>query len=395
MDTTPARPAIEVQSIPIDQLKPNPWNRTVFDPQAIDEITQSAKAGGIREPLLVRPLAEGGFQIASGHRRWLAAQKAGLKEVPCLVQALADERVAEGNITLNVQTERIPSLELARMVKGYMEQFKKTQEEAATTFGKTQSWVSELGGFLTLPAEVKENIATAILGRDQLRALKQCPKEVQLQVAKEVKEGTTKPDQVEKRCRQLKLQGSAARQGSGSAKHPNADTPSRPIADPLADLWPPLLANPAIAPQDTWGVSYKGEDIWAFWSKAPSPYSLGALAEWFQRIGQALEGELRRQQTEMAAASTKPGRPLAPSVTSSHARLSKPRLPQTPEEEKELEEIAIKQGPRAVYAWIYGPDSLMVQAVPGSTWAELGITDPIQGLRQVLAGIRKFQESAG
>src|SRR5258706_4938407 len=70
------------------------------------------------------------------------------------------------------------------------------------------------------------------------------------------------------------------------------------------------------------------------------------------------------------------------------------RLPKTPEEEKELEEIAIKGGPRAVYSWIYGPDSPMVQAVPASTWVELGITDPIQGLHQILDGIRQFQGSA-
>src|SRR5207302_8084722 len=102
-NTSAAVTAATFQSIPVDQLKPNPWNRTVFDPQSIDEITQSAKAGGIREPLLVRPLAEGGFQIASGQRRWLAAQKAGLKEVPWLVQALADEAVAEDNLAVKVE----------------------------------------------------------------------------------------------------------------------------------------------------------------------------------------------------------------------------------------------------------------------------------------------------
>ena len=72
----------------------------------------------------------------------------------------------------------------------------------------------------------------------------------------------------------------------------------------------------------------------------------------------------------------------------------KPRLPQTLEEEKELEEIAIKSGPKAVYAWIYGADSSMTKAVPAATWEELGMT-PLEGLRQVLDGIRQFQGSAG
>src|SRR6266702_2707551 len=92
-----------LQSIAIDQLKPNPWNRTVFDPDAMKELVASLKAVGVKEPLIVRPLAEGGYQIASGNRRWLAAQKAGLTEVPCVIQNLPDEEVAADNITLNVQ----------------------------------------------------------------------------------------------------------------------------------------------------------------------------------------------------------------------------------------------------------------------------------------------------
>ena len=69
----------------------------------------------------------------------------------------------------------------------------------------------------------------------------------------------------------------------------------------------------------------------------------------------------------------------------------KPRLPANAEEEKELEEIAAKAGPKGVYTWIYGADSLMTKAVPAATWGELGITDPAAGLAQILDGIKKFQ----
>ncbi len=66
-----------------------------------------------------------------------------------------------------------------------------------------------------------------------------------------------------------------------------------------------------------------------------------------------------------------------------------PRLPKTPEEEKELEELATSGGPKAVYSWIYGADSPMTKGVPFSTWEEAGM-DPITGLKQILAGIRQF-----
>src|SRR5690349_13547313 len=120
----------ELKNLPLAQLKPNPWNRTVFDPAALNELAANIKAEGVREPLKVRPIeksprppfskgesveesrSEGSpslekrageiYQISSGHRRWLAAQKAGLTEVPCLIEDLSDEQVAEDNVTLNV-----------------------------------------------------------------------------------------------------------------------------------------------------------------------------------------------------------------------------------------------------------------------------------------------------
>src|SRR5262245_23986319 len=125
-----------VQTIPLEKLTPNPWNRNVFDPAAMADLVASIKAVGIKEPLIARPLPDGRYQIASGHRRWLAAKEAGLKEVPCQVLPLTDDAVAEDNITINIQRENIPPLELARMLSEYMKQFGKTQEQTAEKFGK-------------------------------------------------------------------------------------------------------------------------------------------------------------------------------------------------------------------------------------------------------------------
>src|SRR5207302_9398158 len=106
--------------------------------------------------------------------------------------------------------------------------------------------------------------------------------------------------------------------------------------DPLAEVWPPILSDPSIGPAGSWGISYKGGDTWAFWSKAPSPYSQGALAVWFRRLADALETP--------ACSSYTPSVPRVASLQKAKPgpmEKFNPRLPQTPEEEKELEEISI------------------------------------------------------
>lgn len=265
MDNSPAVPT-EVILVPIDQLKPNPWNRTVFDPDAMRELVASVKAVGVKEPLIIRKLADGGYQIASGHRRWLAAKEAGIKEVPCYIEGLTDEEVAEDNITINIQREGIPPLELARMVKGYMVDFHKTQQEAADKFGKSQPWVSDLTSFLSIPKEVQQNISALIIAWDPLMAIKKSLPEVQLQVSKELKEGTLKPGDTEKRCRELG--GGKGKSGTGKGKAAPHPTPSPTRGegesegggepDPLCDIWKEIKDNPQTTYYANWEVSCGG-----------------------------------------------------------------------------------------------------------------------------------------
>jgi ParB family chromosome partitioning protein len=290
MDT--ATPATSVQLIPVGQLQPNPWNRTVFDPAQMQELVESIRSGGIKEPLIVRQGSEG-YQIASGHRRWMAAKEAGLAEVPCYVQALTDDQVAEDNITINLQREGIPSLELARMVNDYILKFDKTQEEAAAKFGKSKAWVSDLVGFLKIPAAVREKFSALNLAWDQLMALRKATVEVQTQVAQELQEGKLKPEGMEKRCRQLKF-GAAA----SPATSPKPDSPSPvPIPDPLADLWPSLHETLHMPPNE-WKISFEAPYTWVFRASPISQFNLAdgpkgvqkALAAWLRNMAAAMDG---------------------------------------------------------------------------------------------------------
>src|SRR5205807_8997558 len=91
-DSTGAAVTDRTEMLPIDSLHPNSWNRKTFSPDGLTELTASIRANGILEALVVRPIPNtpDHFEICSGNRRWLAAGQAGLKEIPCRIQALSD-----------------------------------------------------------------------------------------------------------------------------------------------------------------------------------------------------------------------------------------------------------------------------------------------------------------
>ena len=127
-----------------------------------------------------------------------------------MVQTLSDEQVAEDNITINIQREDLPPLEMARMVDSYIKQFKKTQQEAADKFGRKIDWVKHLLGLLSIPEPVRERCKALHLGWEHLRALKQASPPIQDQVSKELEAGTLEPNKVLKRCNQLRFGGGKA-----------------------------------------------------------------------------------------------------------------------------------------------------------------------------------------
>jgi len=224
-------PDVSLRKIPIEQLKPNPWNRTQFDPSQLEDLINSIKVSGIKEPLIVRKINDGNYQIASGHRRWLAAQTAGLKEVPCWVQDLSNEDVQDMNLIANVQKEDVPPLQLAQMIDARMKAGGLKQLGMASLLGKSQQWVSEILGFLDLPKEVRESTTIVVMKSNQLRALKSLPPDHQLQVAKELKEGTLKPEEVHKRANQLKFtpkNGAKAGNQNGGAETSSTTSPAAP-----------------------------------------------------------------------------------------------------------------------------------------------------------------------
>ena len=158
--------------IPIEQLKPNPNQpRRTFDPEDLADLASSVREKGILQPLIVRPSTEGGYEIVAGERRWRAAQKAQLHEVPVLVRDLDDTEVLEIAIIENIQRADLNAMEEASGYRQLMDRFGHTQEKLAEALGKSRSHIANLLRLLTLPEDVQDLVKDGALSAGHARAL--------------------------------------------------------------------------------------------------------------------------------------------------------------------------------------------------------------------------------
>jgi ParB family chromosome partitioning protein len=156
----------------IEELHPNRTQpRTRFDDAALDELASSIKSIGILEPILVRRRAAGGFEIIAGERRWRAAQRAGLHDVPVYVRELTEQRVFEAALVENLQREDLNPLETARAFQRLMDEHAHTHETIAQLIGKDRSTVANALRLLKLPEAIIDLIESKELSEGHGRAL--------------------------------------------------------------------------------------------------------------------------------------------------------------------------------------------------------------------------------
>jgi ParB family transcriptional regulator, chromosome partitioning protein len=172
-EPTPA-PAPEGKplEIALDKIERNPWQtRTRFDETSLNELAQSITATGVVQPILVRPLKDGRFQLIAGERRWLASERAGKKTIPSIVRHVADEQVLEITIVENLQRTDLNPMEQARAYHRLSETFKLTQEQMAQRTGKERASVANFLRLLRLPEGVQTKVETGELSFGHARAL--------------------------------------------------------------------------------------------------------------------------------------------------------------------------------------------------------------------------------
>lgn len=163
-----------VVMMPIDLLVPGTYQpRSFFDTGAIEELAQSIKTHGVLQPLLVRTSKDypDNFEIIAGERRWRAAQKAGLHEVPVIIREMTDREALEIGLIENVQRRDLSAIEEAVAYRQLTEDFGYTQEELAETVGKGRSHVANTMRLLVLPKPVQDMIMNGKLSAGHARAL--------------------------------------------------------------------------------------------------------------------------------------------------------------------------------------------------------------------------------
>ena len=156
----------------LDLLEPNrDQPRTNVDEARLDELSRSIKDSGIIQPILVRPISDGRYEIVAGERRWRAAQRAGLMKVPVVVRDVPDEKRLELALIENVQRENLNPIEEARAYRRLSDQFQMTQEQIAEAVGRDRATVANYQRLLSLPAEVQAEVGTGALTMGHARAL--------------------------------------------------------------------------------------------------------------------------------------------------------------------------------------------------------------------------------
>ena len=159
-------------SIPLNKIKANPHQpRKDFDDSKMKELILSVKEKGILQPIAVRELENGDYEIIAGERRWLAAQNAGLHEIPVVITEADDLKSLEFAIVENVQRHDLNSIEEANGYQKLIDEFGYDQEKVATFIGRSRSHISNCLRLLTLPKEVIALIENGNLSQGHAKVL--------------------------------------------------------------------------------------------------------------------------------------------------------------------------------------------------------------------------------
>jgi len=162
----------ELRELPVGLIKPNPNQpRTKFDPEALAALAASIEATGVVQPLLVRPLPDGSFELVAGERRWRAAQQANLDKVPAVIRDQEEAERLQAALIENMVREDLNPVEEAKACAALVEDLGLTKEELARRVGRSRPAVSNLIRLLELPDDILEHLETGELSEGHGKAL--------------------------------------------------------------------------------------------------------------------------------------------------------------------------------------------------------------------------------
>ena len=161
-----------VVTLRLSEIEPNrDQPRKIFSEEALNELADSIREHGVLQPLLVRPLPGGSYQLVAGERRWRASRMAGLQEVPVVIREMDEEQAMEIALIENLQREDLNAIEEATGYKQLMERYGMTQEQVAKRVGKSRPAIANALRLLNLPPKVMDMVGEGEVSPGHARAL--------------------------------------------------------------------------------------------------------------------------------------------------------------------------------------------------------------------------------
>ena len=228
-----AREGDSLQTLAIDRLRPGRYQpRTKMDAESLAELALSIKEQGVMQPILVRPVDGGRFEIVAGERRWRAAQQAGLREIPALVKNVPDQSALAVALIENIQREDLNPIEEAKGLARLIDEFGLTHEAAAKAVGRSRSAVSNLLRLTALAPPVQEYVLAGSLEMGHARALLALPVEQQSGAAARIVNGAMSVRETERLVHGLL---NPARRAARRKNKPAYDADTARLENELAD----------------------------------------------------------------------------------------------------------------------------------------------------------------
>lgn len=224
---------VSTDTLAVNDIIPNKEQpRKTFDEAALQELADSIKQHGVLQPLLVRPLTTGGYQLVAGERRWRASRLAELKEVPVIIKELSDTEAMEIAIIENLQREDLNPIEEAEGLQALIDKCGFTQEEVATSVGKSRPAITNALRLLRLPEEVRQMTKDGDISAGHARALLAFDNEpMMLECAKQIVDKKLTVRDVEKMAKRPKT--SKIKASSGKARDSFYDEVELALSDAL------------------------------------------------------------------------------------------------------------------------------------------------------------------